>query len=58
MKPSADDSLPAVCVCVRAFGKVVCVVEVDVGAGDGSWRGEDVLEALKDLNSISSHIAC
>ena len=49
VKPSADDSLPAVCVCVCAFGKVVCVIEVDVGASGGSWSGEDVLEVLEDL---------
>ena len=35
--------------CVCAFGKVVCVVEVDVGAGDGLFSGEDVLKALEDL---------
>ena len=35
--------------CVCALGKVVCVIEVDIGAGGGSWRGEDVLEALEDL---------
>ena len=47
LKLSADNSLPAVCVC--AFGKVVCVVKINVGAGGGSWSGEDVLEALEDL---------
>ena len=34
---------------VHAFRMVVCVVEVDVGAGGGSWSGEDVLEALEDV---------
>ena len=47
VKPSANDSLRAVCVC--AFGKVVCVVQVDEDAGDGSWSGDDVLKALEDL---------
>ena len=32
-----------------AFGKVLCVIEVEVGACGGSWGGEDGLEALKDL---------
>ena len=51
VKPSADDSQPAVCVCARAsaFGKVVCVVEVNVDAGGGSWSGEDVLQTLDAL---------
>jgi hypothetical protein len=47
LKPSANKSLPIVCAC--AFGKVVCVIEVDEGACGGSWRGEDVLETLEDL---------
>ena len=34
-------------VCLLKGG--VCVVEVDVCAGGGSWSGEDVLEALEDL---------
>jgi hypothetical protein len=37
------------CVCVCAFGKVLCVIEVDVGAFGGSWSSKDVLEALEDL---------
>ena len=36
-------------VCVSAFGKVVCVVEVDVCASGGLWGGEDVLEVLQDF---------
>jgi hypothetical protein len=28
---------------------MVCVVEVNVGAGGGLWNDEDVLEALEDL---------
>ena len=35
-----------VCLCVCAFGKVVCDVEVDLSAGGGLWSGEDVLESL------------
>ena len=35
--------------CACAFGEVVCVVEVGVGACGGPWGGEDVLEALEDL---------
>ena len=44
VNPSADDSLSAVCVC--AFGNVVCIIEVGVCAGGGSFSCEDVLEAL------------
>ncbi len=52
VKPSAGNSRPKVCVCVCAafaFGKVIWVIEVGVGACDGLWSGEDVFEAVEDL---------